>query len=421
VLARLPTERHPQAKCLGAFQRQRQLESADTLLRGLLVYTLAHLSFRQVGAWSVLQELGTLSDTAWRKRLYAAHDWLHWLLGRLLAHPSAQSLPSAFGGCGRLLLVDATRLAAPGGTGDDWRVHTAYDLRAGHLSQVRLTDQTKSEHLQHFALAKDDCVVADGAYGYRKNLAYAQKQNAFVVLRITWESFPLEDASGQRLNLAHWLLTRRGQTACLRAYCVFEGQRYPVRLLAKRLPKEQAQLARKRLLHKAVKSGHPVREQTLRLAEWVLLVTNLKEASWSAQAVWRLYKARWQIELVFKRLKSLLGLCDLRVKQPRAVEAVVYLYLLAWLLQTETQQMLSTLLANLTSVWADWARPLSVWRVSQWSLLALQQAVMGPVHVEQLVAHVQLLQRYVRDGPRKRLHQAQQIRYAWQAPSPAKS
>jgi len=37
---------------------------------------------------------------------------------------------------GRVLLVDASRLRQPGGTGDDWRLHLAYDLPAGRMSEV---------------------------------------------------------------------------------------------------------------------------------------------------------------------------------------------------------------------------------------------------------------------------------------------
>src|SRR2546430_9536850 len=52
----------------------------------------------------------------------------------------------------------------------------------------------------------------------------------------------------------------------------------------------------------------------------LLLITTL-DRSWPATEVLRLYQARWQIELVFKRIKQLLQVADLRSKQREQVEA----------------------------------------------------------------------------------------------------
>jgi hypothetical protein len=60
---------------------------------------------------------------------------------------------------------------------------------------VKVTERIKSEHLEHSGLGAGDCVVADGAYGYPKNLTYTTKQQGFALLRITWESFPVQDAA----------------------------------------------------------------------------------------------------------------------------------------------------------------------------------------------------------------------------------
>src|SRR2546422_6422405 len=84
------------------------------------------------GAWAVLIGLADISEAAWRKRLRASNDWLLWLLGELSAVPEVPA-PSVPRPTGRLLLVDASCLRQPGGTGDDWRLHLAYDPMAGRL------------------------------------------------------------------------------------------------------------------------------------------------------------------------------------------------------------------------------------------------------------------------------------------------
>lgn len=97
----------------------------------------------------------------------------------------------------RVLLVDATRLRQEGGCGDDWRVHTAYDLLHAALTQVTVTDARQGEHLGHFTLESGDLVIADAGLGTRRNIARARQQDAHVILRSNVQNVPLEDDQGQ--------------------------------------------------------------------------------------------------------------------------------------------------------------------------------------------------------------------------------
>ena len=145
VLRHLPADYEQQARKTGAFVRARGLSCVGDLLRGLLAYVLCAPSLRHLGAWAVLSGVANLSHVAWLKRLRQARPWLLWLLIERLAvstpalvEPLAQS---------RVVLIDATRLKEPGGTGDDWRVHLGYDLLAGRLLEARVSDQHTTDRL----------------------------------------------------------------------------------------------------------------------------------------------------------------------------------------------------------------------------------------------------------------------------------
>ena len=431
VSTRLPTTLEAQARQLRAWSRKRGVRCVSDLLRALLVYACCQYSFRELGMWAVLKGIGSLSERAWRKRLEQSRQWIAWLLGELLGvHQTPQWLPA---GEGRVLVIDATRFKTPAGSGDDVRLHQSYDLRAGRMEQVQVTDRHQAESLAHFGLRAGDLVVTDAGYPVGSSVEQTQQSQSFVLQRTAASQLHLEDEQGQTIHLKERI--KHVAANCLKEVVGWvdlpeSSQRAQVRVLCYRLPKEQASKARERKAAKLRKKHGPnYNRELLWWAGWVILVTTAEPAAWSGKDLVALYRARWQIELFFKRLKQGLRLHQLRLEDFARVSCVLQLNLIGWWLQEEEAQWMREILTSVLVPLADdlsevsesaegpgepetgeWI--LSSWTVAHFCCEQVRTMVRGAWSHRRIQQCQQALQRYVRSRKRKRGHRETEQR-AW--------
>lgn len=106
----------------------------------------------------------------------------------------------------------------------------------------------------------------------------------------------------------------------------------PARLIILALPPEKAEAARRLMRRQARKWGYTASADALATAGCLMLITSLDATDWPAERVLALYRRRWQAELAFKRLKSLLDLESLRAFDSDLVSAWIHAVLLVALL-----------------------------------------------------------------------------------------
>ncbi len=404
VLASLPADLEMSAQTSKALVRRRGIQHATDLLRMILAYAVCDWSLRLVGLWGTLLGLGSLSDVAILNRLRNSTFWLGTLLVGLLQKRGVylHSQPGI-----HIQLVDASVITRPGSQGTDWRIHLSFDLGQMCLEQVQLTDQHGGESLQRFPGQAGVIQIADRIYAHKRSLEKPLQSGTAIVVRLQWNTCPLCDPAGQPFDVIAWLkqafeaFPSRVQETRV---CLSTAQgSFPLRLVACALPLEKAEKARQRARKASRKKGHTPYEKNLFAAGFVLVLSNLSQEGWSATQVMDLYRWRWQIELVVKRLKSLLILDGLRAKEARLAQT----YLLAKLLAAFLLDELRTgAIHKVPDLLNQPTRPMSYWRLDTWLIQYLRGWICGAIpDLDTFFQKLPELSRYLCDPPRQRRQQ----------------
>ena len=311
----------------GAFVRRREIESPAELLQLVLTWAVGERSLRDTAVMSAEAGMADVSDVALLKRFRKAGDWL----GALLAEVLGNNQPTAGAGL-RLRLIDASSIRRRGGPGTDARLHLSLDLGTHCIDQVELTDAKAGETLDRFTFRAGEIVLADRGYAHRGALSSVAKAGASFVVRLPWSNVPLETRDGEAFDVF----------AALRSLGEASAEEFPVqfrapdgeivrcRFVAVRKSEAETAKSRKRALKERGKHGK-VDSRTLEAAGYIFVLTNLPSEI-SAESVLDLYRFRWQVEMKFKTLKSVLHLGNIPVRTPELLRVYVTAKLLVALL-----------------------------------------------------------------------------------------
>ena len=299
------------ARDTGAIRRARgAISNPDILLQLLLMHVATGLSLKQTVARAHLQQLVTVSDVALLKRLRSSEGWLRELARRMFEASRYASVAPKVPGGRRLRAVDATTVEEPGTTGTDWRVHYSIRLPEMRCDFYELTDVRGGETYKRLPVEQGDIILADRGYCQREGVAHVLRCHGDAIVRLNSTSFPLLEPRGDEPLQVLPLLRRIKGCRAREWPAQFEvaGERWPVRLCALRKSKEAAAVSKKKILQVATRKQKRVRPETLEFAEYVVILATLERELLDASEVLEIYRSRWQIELCFKRIKSLLQL-----------------------------------------------------------------------------------------------------------------
>jgi len=328
-----------------ALRRRRGVPDAATLLRLALMVGPGGLSLRAAASWAELQGIAKLTDPSLNDRLHAANDFLKAIVARLLADKTSGLSRRWPGRC--LRLADGSSLSEPGAKGTDWRLHAVYDLERGGFSHLDLTDAHGAEALDRGVAVPGEIRLADRNYGQAKALrrfidSVSGTVGADYVVRLRWSSLRLRHEDGRAFTLIdHLNSLSAGQASSDVTVLIDDGSTQPplrARVIIRRKPPEVAQAERQRLRQEASRRQKKLDDRSLIAAGYMMLATSLDAGQYSADEILEMYRLRWQIELAFKRLKSILHLDRLPCTTPRGSRTWIYAHLILALMLDDLSQ-----------------------------------------------------------------------------------
>ena len=302
----LPADLGALAREKGFFTRRRGLQDAERWLRLILLHVGGGLSLKQTVVRARESGLARVSSVALHKRLKRAEEWLCSLTGHVLQQSWA-------GLAGRrstrpVRVVDATDIQEPGRTGTCLRLHYGLRLPELRCDHYEVTDAGGGEKLGRFTFGKGEIILADRGYSHRAGAAAVLGAGADFVLRWHAALFPLLRNGRAFVPLKELRRLKVGAVAEWEASFEWEGRRHTCRLCGLRKSRQAAERARRKALYKARSNQNEPAPEYLELAGYVIVLTSLRPEQLSAGQALEFYRSRWQVELAFKRLKSLLAL-----------------------------------------------------------------------------------------------------------------
>jgi len=185
-----------------------------------------------------------------------------------------------------------------------------YELLGGKVTELSIgsaLDADCTEGMKNIdKIPPKALLMRDLAYFSPKAFKELSKRNLFFISRAKtqWSFFVKENGSLVKLTVPDIIEKLKSQKEKYVDMEVIVGDqaRTPVRLIANLLTEDQTAKRIKKKKANGSLSKHAKDSACLNL-----FVTNVKKAHCSAADIYQLYRLRWQVELVFKTWKSILG------------------------------------------------------------------------------------------------------------------
>lgn len=367
------------ARSCGCVQRERKF-SGMSLLRTMVLTVLLRPAAKDRDYCAMAGRLGVLvTEQAIAPRFNAG---LVQFLGEGLKHAVSQTLavkplPGTLlqkftdlwiGDSTTLGLADELQEQFPGCGGSGkvgkaaMKIQVLWSLKTGQLLQWLIEPGRASDAKSEITVTVPPAgalSIFDLGYFSLERFRRIEEALAYWISRYQHNT-KIFDETGKPLSLLRFLREHSEKGLVDMPVVLGEKERLPCRLIAVRVPPEVAARRRQQASEKARDHGRQPSQEYLDLQEWTIFVTNCESELLSWKEVVVLYRARWQIELLFKLWKSHNQLSHRELDaSPQRQMAVLYAKLIGvivqhWILLSTTWNDGQRSLRKAAAIVRDW-------------------------------------------------------------------
>ena len=272
-------------------------------------------------------QIADLSSVALYKRLKKSRAWLR---AMCIALFQEHGIGGSEGNGHQMRAFDATHISEPGRTGSLWRLHYSMTLPQLGCDFFKLTatkGEETGESFKQFPIKKGDYILADRGYSTSSGIQHVEKFGGYVTVRVNTGALYFEIKPGTPFDLLSSVesIKQAGETGVWTAFVKpSSDSAIQGRICALRKTDEAIEEAENRIFKTAQRKGKKPKNETLRYARYVILFTTFPADEYSEIDVLEWYRLRWQVELVFKRFKSLAQLGHLPKMDDESSQAWLY-------------------------------------------------------------------------------------------------
>lgn len=241
----------------------------------------------------------------------------------------------------RVLLFDSTSWDLPpalqdvfpgyGGNASEanCKLQLGYDYKLGELFLTELTSGIRPDN----SYTKDipahvgqgDLVLFDLGYSCLETYKEIESKNAFFLSRFNLRITVYERKNTVPLDLCKFLAKQMDDVIDIHVSIgANKKTRVSCRMIAMRVPHKVAEKRRWKLRREANKRGYTQNKINKKLAAWTIMITNIGQTELPAEEAWHVYSIRWQIELLFKQLKSVLKIHQSSTSKGARLQCEIY-------------------------------------------------------------------------------------------------
>lgn len=246
-------------------------------------------------------------------------------------------VPDFFKVFNRVLVKDATRFVVPDklkdffkGTGSQagMSIQYEYDIKNGRTTDLTITDAKRCDLVDAKETVSQvlpgDLIIRDLGYFVLSLFWEFKKINAFFLSRLNAKCnvFKEHEQSAISFKELYNEMIQNKKTLLELNVTVGIQERLPVRLIVQLVPDEVYEQRIRKIEKQNKKTGYKTSDDYRVRCRFNLFITNVEEKDLPKETVYKAYKIRWQIELMFKHWKST---CKIHNLQPMKYERFICL------------------------------------------------------------------------------------------------